>query len=97
MVGVAMPKKIPRADAEVMAALIPKGLAAAVLASIPLQMGIEGGEIVQGIAYTIVFFSIAFAAFLVMLMERRQKFVMKIYDKLLTAFPENNGNIDKSE
>ncbi|MCD6419028.1 cation:proton antiporter [bacterium] len=97
VVGVAMPKKIPRADAEVMAALIPKGLAAAVLASIPLQMGIEGGEIVQGIAYTIVFFSIAFAAFLVMLMERRQKFVMKIYDKLLTAFPENNGNIDKSE
>jgi len=88
VVGVAMPKKIPRADAEVMAALIPKGLAAAVLASIPLQMGIEGGEIVQGIAYTIVFFSIAFAAFLVMLMERRQKFVMKIYDKLMVRFPE---------
>ena len=88
VVGVAMPKKIPRADAEVMAALIPKGLAAAVLASIPLQMGIEGGEIVQAIAYTIVFFSIAFAAFLVMLMERRQKFVMKIYDKLMVRFPE---------
>ncbi len=96
IVSVAMPKKIPRCDAEVMAALIPKGLAAAVLASIPFQRGIAGGEIVQGIAYNVVFFSIALAALLVMLMERKQKLVMKFYSKLLVSFPEEIAKEEKN-
>jgi len=42
---------IPIKDASVMAIMVPKGLAAAVLASIPLQQGVAGGELIQSVTY----------------------------------------------
>ncbi len=62
-------KSIPRKEALLTVALIPKGLAAAVLASLPLQRGIENGEIIQGTVYAVVFFSIVICAALVFLIE----------------------------
>jgi len=41
-----------------------------VLASIPLQQGIIGGEIIQNITYGVVLFSIVFTSFLVILLEK---------------------------
>jgi len=38
--------------------MIPKGLAAAVLAGIPLQKGIAGGQIIQDLTYSIILISI---------------------------------------
>jgi NhaP-type Na+/H+ or K+/H+ antiporter len=43
-----------------------KGLAAAVLASLPLQYGVNGGEIIRDTTYMVVLISIAFTALLVM-------------------------------
>ena len=53
-----------------MTSLIPKGLASAVLAALPLQMGLASGAIVQSTVYSVVLFSIVFCAALVLGVER---------------------------
>ena len=63
-------KSLAPKDASVVAIMVPKGLAAVVLASIPLQQGIIGGEIIQNITYGVVLFSIVFTSFLVILLEK---------------------------
>jgi NhaP-type Na+/H+ and K+/H+ antiporter len=49
---------------------VPKGLAAAVLASLPLQMGLPHGEIIKNTVFAVVLFSILIASLLVLLAER---------------------------
>lgn len=70
MVRLLAPRSVPRRDAMLMTALIPKGLAAAVLASLPVQMGLADGEIVQSTVYAVIFFSIVMCAILVFVSER---------------------------
>lgn len=57
-------------DMMYMSAMIPKGLAAAVLATIPLQQGIPGGELIKNIVFSIVLFSIVFTSILIPLLEK---------------------------
>jgi NhaP-type Na+/H+ or K+/H+ antiporter len=57
-------------DVSVMAVMVPKGLAAVVLASIPLQQEVMGGETIKNITYGVVLFSIVFTSFLVLLLEK---------------------------
>mgnify|MGYP005836399921 CR=1 FL=1 len=57
-------------DARTMASLIPKGTAAAVLGSIPFQLGIPGGETDQNIIFLVVLFSIIGTAKILFLMEK---------------------------
>ena len=57
-------------DALIMGVMLPKGTAAAVLASIPLQMGLAGGEQIQNIMYSVVVISIIVTAVLIFLLER---------------------------
>lgn len=64
------PAGMSRRDAMLMFALIPKGLAAAVLASLPLQFGLEQGSVLQSTVYAAVFFSIVLCAVLVFAIER---------------------------
>ncbi len=59
-----------RRDAGLMTALVPKGLAAAVLASLPAQAGLPNSGIIQPTVYAAVFFSIVTCAVLVFLLER---------------------------
>jgi cell volume regulation protein A len=56
-------------DIAVMAVMIPKGLAAVVLAGIPLQQEVAGGEIIQNITYGVVLFSIVLTSILVLFLE----------------------------
>ena len=49
-------------DRQVASFMIPKGLAAAVLAGMPLQLGIVGGEVIRDWAYQLVFVSIVITA-----------------------------------
>ncbi len=63
-------RSMTRRDAALMSALVPKGLAAAVLAGLPAQWGIPSGDIVQGTVYAAVFFSIVGCAALVFATER---------------------------
>jgi cell volume regulation protein A len=57
-------------DVSVMAVMVPKGLAAVVLASLPLQMGVIGGEIIKNVTYGVVLFSIVATSILVLLLEK---------------------------
>lgn len=53
-------------DAAITSMLAPKGLAAAVLASLPLQYGVAGGEVIRDTTYMAVLISISLSAMLVM-------------------------------
>jgi NhaP-type Na+/H+ or K+/H+ antiporter len=59
-----------RRDAALMTAMVPKGLAAAVLATLPAQYGLKNAEWVSGTVYMVVLVSITLTAVLVLLMER---------------------------
>jgi cell volume regulation protein A len=63
-------KSLAPKEASVMAVMVPKGLAAVVLASIPLQQGVAGAEIIKDITYAVVLFSILLTSFLVILLEK---------------------------
>ena len=52
-----------------MSIVLPKGLAAAVPASITLQAGIPGGDIIQTLTYTVVLFSIIISSILIYIVE----------------------------
>ena len=56
-------------DASLMAMMTPKGLVSAVLAAIPLQRGVEGGETIQMLVYSIIFFSIIFMSLLIFFLK----------------------------
>lgn len=59
----------------------PKGLAAAVLAALPLQYGVVGGEIIRDTTYMVVLISIAFTALLVMAYPAR--FTQRVYSLVI--------------
>lgn len=58
------------ADASFMSILVPKGLATAVLASLPLSLGLAGGEDVQTLVYSVVLISVIATGALAFLLER---------------------------
>jgi NhaP-type Na+/H+ or K+/H+ antiporter len=70
IVRVSMPDSTSRPDARVMAVLGPKGLAAAVLAGVPLQMGVAQGEAIQQLTYMVVLASIVATSVLVPVLVR---------------------------
>ena len=53
-----------------MSTIVPKGLAAAVLATIPMQQGIVGGELIKDIVFSVILFSIVFTSVLIPLIEK---------------------------
>ncbi|TET67480.1 MAG: hypothetical protein E3J40_03200, partial [Dehalococcoidia bacterium] len=63
-VKVTVNKSIPVKDASIMAIMVPKGLAAAVLASIPFQQGVIGGELIKNVTYGVVLLSIVMTSLL---------------------------------
>ncbi len=70
VIRVSAPRAISAGDAALCSVIVPKGLAPAVLASLPVQQGIEGGELIQSVTYAVVRFSIVGTATLVVLVER---------------------------
>lgn len=68
-------------DAAITSMLAPKGLASAVLATLPLKYGIAGGEIIRDITFMVVLVSISLTAILVMSFP--MPFMKKIYALLL--------------
>ncbi|MDO9549838.1 MAG: cation:proton antiporter [Methanoregula sp.] len=84
MVWFTIPRCIPASDAAVVAVMEPKGLAAAVLASLPLQAGIAAGQTIQDVTYIIIFFSILVCSIMVFLLERTT--FSQMYPKLFWMF-----------
>ena len=69
-VKLSVKKSMAPKDVAVMAVMVPKGLAAVVLASIPLQQEVIGGEIIKNLTYGVVLFSIVLTSLLVLLLEK---------------------------
>ncbi|MDO9035503.1 MAG: cation:proton antiporter [Methanoregula sp.] len=84
MVWFTIPRNIPSSDAAIVSVMEPKGLAAAVLASLPLGAGIAAGQTIQDITYIIIFFSILVCSVLVFLLERTA--FSGVYQKLFWMF-----------
>jgi potassium/hydrogen antiporter len=78
-------KTFQRSDAILISVMIPKGLAAAVLASIPVQKGLEYGAEVQAVTFAGVFISILLTAVMIPLLRNRG--VASFYDGILSVFP----------
>ncbi|HEX5364036.1 MAG TPA: cation:proton antiporter [Gallionella sp.] len=68
-------------DAAITSMMAPKGLAAAVLAALPLQYGVAGGEVIRDVTYMVVLVSITFTAVLVMLYPLPA--AQKLYSRVL--------------
>lgn len=69
-------------DRAFLSMMIPRGLAAAVLATMIAQSGLAGSERVGNIVFSVIFFTIIFTSVLVPLLEKHEGF-RKFYIKLL--------------
>jgi NhaP-type Na+/H+ or K+/H+ antiporter len=69
-VNYSLDKNVSKLDCMVAAAMTPKGLVTAVLASLVAQSGIAGGALLQDIIYSVIMFSIIFATLLAFLAEK---------------------------
>ncbi len=95
IVRFAIPKRkeaLPAHDMVYMATMLPKGLAAAVLATIPAQTGIPGGENIQNIVFAVILFTTIFTSVLVPVIEGKN-FISRIY---LYIFCSKSGAIETS-
>jgi NhaP-type Na+/H+ or K+/H+ antiporter len=67
---IGLDRTTPVRDAALVGIMSPKGLAAVVLASLPLQQHLPGAEALQAVIYWVVFLSIVFTSVLSFLIER---------------------------
>lgn len=74
----------PVLDASFVAIMSPKGLAAVVLASMPLERELAGGAKLQSVTYSVVFISIVFTSVLSFLIERT--WLAKVYALFFRQF-----------
>jgi NhaP-type Na+/H+ or K+/H+ antiporter len=69
-VPIVVPRSTPLKDKAVISSMIPKGLGAAVIATLPFQSGVVGGEIIQAICFSVILFSTMFSVFLFFLIHK---------------------------
>lgn len=89
IVWLTIPRNIPASDAAIIAVMEPKGLAAAVLASLPLEAGLSIGQAIQDITYIVIFLSILLCSVLVFLLERTP--FAGVYQRLFWMFGKKNN------
>jgi cell volume regulation protein A len=73
-----------REDASLMGVMIPRGTAAVVLGSIPLQLGLAGGEMIQNTVYAVTIVSILLTAVLIFLLEKTA--LARIYNWIFRGY-----------
>ena len=91
-------KGISDKDRTFLSMMIPRGLAAAVLATMISQSGLTGSERVSNIVFSVIFFTIIFTSVLVPLLEKSVKF-RNFYIKLIyfPSFGKKNINNDSDK
>lgn len=80
------PKSSNGYDKSIIALMIPKGLAAAVLASIPEQMGLPQGDLIKSVVFATVLFSILICSIFIFIIGRYPKanVLMRVFFKSKT-------------
>lgn len=77
-------RSVPVRDASLVAIMSPKGLAAVVLAAMPLERQIREGDTLQSVTYSVVFLSIVLTSVLSFLIERTR--LARVYAMLFRRF-----------
>lgn len=70
VVALSLSRRTTVRDASLIAVMIPKGLGAAVLATVPLQMGVTGGDTIQTVVFAVILTSTLVTTALVFLVDR---------------------------
>lgn len=83
-VWLSIPRSTSVWDASVMAVMVPKGLATAVLASMPLQQAYPEGLFIQNATYAIVLFSIIINSLLIILIDKTA--FSRLYRRVFNGF-----------
>ena len=86
-VKIAVGRSVSTKEAALMSVMIPKGLAAAVLASIPAQAGISGGELIRDVTYMVILISIVATSVMIPLLERTR--VADFYESIVSGNMRN--------
>jgi cell volume regulation protein A len=71
-------KSTPANEVAIMSIMAPKGLVAAVLATIPMQQGLAFGDTIMDLGYSIVLFSIIICSVLVIFVSKDPLFLKKV-------------------
>jgi len=79
-------------DTAIASMMAPKGLASAVLATLPLQYGVAGGEMIRNTTYMVVLVSITLTALLVMIYPNR--YAQRLYGLILGKPVPKPGTTD---
>jgi cell volume regulation protein A len=74
-------KKIPGSELAIMSIMTPKGLVAAVLASIPMQQNLAFGDKIMDLGYSIVLLSIVICSVLVIILSKDPLFIKKVVSR----------------
>ncbi|MEO7177171.1 MAG: cation:proton antiporter [Saprospiraceae bacterium] len=77
VVGASTPKDTPVFDSAIMCIMIPKGLGAAVLATLPSQRGMPTGDLIQTITFSVILFTTLISTILFFMVER--KWIMPVF------------------
>ncbi|HNZ28438.1 MAG TPA: cation:proton antiporter [Candidatus Goldiibacteriota bacterium] len=88
-------KEESRFDITAAGVMVSRGLASAVLAGMPAQAGMEGGEIIRDTVFAVILFSILVNSFLSYSVERKKafyKFVSAFFRRFSGAPPEPPGD-----
>ena len=70
VVKLVIQNKTPVLDKAIMSVMIPKGLGAAVIATLPFQSGIADGEIIQSVCFSVILFSTIICILLFLLIKK---------------------------
>lgn len=84
------PKTAGPFDKTVISMMVPKGLAAAVLAELPVAAGVAGGEFIKNVTYSVILFSILFVSLMILLVDK-SRFVRHAFERML------GSNTDSAE
>jgi potassium/hydrogen antiporter len=83
VVALSLSRRTTARDASLIAVMVPKGLGAAVLATIPLQMGVAGGDVIQTVVFAVILASTLLTTVLVVLVDRTP--VGRVYESFFAA------------
>ena len=84
------PKTAGPFDKTIISMMVPKGLAAAVLAELPLAAGVTGGLFIKNVTYSVILFSISFVSLMILLVDK-SRFVRHAFEHLL------GSNVDSAD
>ena len=88
VVHLAMGKEVNRFDISIISAMVPKGLAAALLASLIIEAKVNNAMLIQDIIYSVILFSIVITALLTYLIEKNK--MAQFYALVFSKYKNEN-------